>query len=109
MLPRTTEIRTKTNLKTKEQPELPENQTVWKSDNQGVKEETFIQIGRRDRERQLGQREHGARQWTNASEVATGRPGQARLQLADWAVSHLGEDKLGETTEEQDKPRNPEL
>ena len=29
-------------FKNKKQPELPENRTVWKSDNQGVKEETFI-------------------------------------------------------------------
>ena len=34
-------------FKNKKQPELPENHTVWKSDNQGVKEETFIQTGRR--------------------------------------------------------------
>ena len=26
------------------------NQTVWKSDNQGVKEETFIQTGRKGRD-----------------------------------------------------------
>ena len=26
---------------------LPENLTVWNSDNQGVKEETFIQTGSR--------------------------------------------------------------
>ena len=26
---------------------MPENQVVWKSDKQGVKEETFIQTGRR--------------------------------------------------------------
>ena len=45
--------RTMTNLKTKKQPELPENQTAWNSDNQ---EETFIQSGRRGRDRQLGQR-----------------------------------------------------
>ena len=44
---RTTKTRTMTNLKTKKQPELPENQTVWKSNNQEVKEETFIQISRR--------------------------------------------------------------
>ena len=37
-------------FKNKKQPELPENQTVWKSNNQGVKEETFIQIARRDRD-----------------------------------------------------------
>ena len=33
--------------KNKKQPELTENRTVWKSDNQGDKEETFIQTGRR--------------------------------------------------------------
>ena len=31
----------------KKQPELLENGTVWKSNNQGVREETFIQTGRR--------------------------------------------------------------
>ena len=39
--------------KNKKQPELPENQTAWKSDNQGVKEETFIQTGRKGRGGQL--------------------------------------------------------
>ena len=34
-------------FRNKKQPELTENQTVWKSDNQGVKEETLIQTGRR--------------------------------------------------------------
>ena len=38
---------------------MPENSTVWKPDNQGVKEETFTQIGRRA----VGQRGHSARQW----------------------------------------------
>ena len=37
---------TTTNLKTRKQLELTENQTVWKSDNQGVRE-TFIQTSRR--------------------------------------------------------------
>ena len=32
-------------FKNKKQPELPENQTVWKPNNQGVNEETFIQTG----------------------------------------------------------------
>ena len=36
------------------QPELSENRTVWKSNNQGVKEETFIQTGRRGGDGQLG-------------------------------------------------------
>ena len=33
-------------FKNKKQPELTENQTVWKSDNKGDKEETFIQTTR---------------------------------------------------------------
>ena len=41
-------------FKNKKQPELTENQTVWKSNNQGDKEETFIQTGRRGRDGQLG-------------------------------------------------------
>ena len=40
-------------FKNKKQPELTENRTVWNSDNQGVKEETFIQNGRRGGDRQL--------------------------------------------------------
>ena len=44
--------KTKQNKKT---PELPENQTVWKSNNQGVKEETFIHTGRRGGDGKPGQ------------------------------------------------------
>ena len=33
-------------FKSKKQPELTENRTTWKSDNQGDKEETFIQTSR---------------------------------------------------------------
>ena len=50
-------------FKNKIKPELPENQTVWKSNNQGVIEETFIQTGRRGRDRQLGWRGLEARWW----------------------------------------------
>ena len=50
-------------FKAKTQPELPENWTVWKSDNQGVKEETFIQTGRRGRDGQLGHREYVTSLW----------------------------------------------
>ena len=46
MPPCTTETRTTTNLNKTPQ-ELTENRTIWKSDNQEVKEETFIQTGRR--------------------------------------------------------------
>ena len=35
-------------FKNKKQSELTENQTVWKSNNQGDKQETFIQTSRRD-------------------------------------------------------------
>ena len=42
-------------FKNKIQIELPENQTVWKANNQGVKE-TFIQTGRRNGDRKPGQR-----------------------------------------------------
>ena len=41
-------------FKNKKQPKLTENQTGWKSDNQGVKEDTFIQTGRRGGDGQLG-------------------------------------------------------
>ena len=41
-------------FKNKKQPELTENQTVWKSDNQGDKEETFIQTSRRGGDGQQG-------------------------------------------------------
>ena len=34
-------------FKNKKPPELTENRIVWKSDNQGDKEETIIQTGRR--------------------------------------------------------------
>ena len=50
-----------TNLKTKKQPELPENKIVWKSNNQGVKEETFFQTGRRVGDWKLGWRGRAAR------------------------------------------------
>ena len=45
LLPRTTKRRI-TQFKNNKQPEVPENQTAWNSNNQGVKE-TFIQTGRR--------------------------------------------------------------
>ena len=41
-------------FKNKKQPELTENRIVWKSDNEGVKEETFIQTGRRGGDGQPG-------------------------------------------------------
>ena len=43
-------------FKNKKQPELTENRTVRKSDNQGDKEETVIHTGRRGRDGQPGRR-----------------------------------------------------
>ena len=37
---------------------MPENHTVWKSDNQAVKDETLIPTGRRGRDGKLRQRGH---------------------------------------------------
>ena len=82
--------RAATNLKTKKQPELPENRTVWEPDNQGVKEETFTQTGRRGGGRQLVWRELPARQ-----------------RLVEQAVPHLHADKLGGITGDRDSPHNP--
>ena len=56
---------------------MPENRTVWKSDNQGVKEETLIQTGRRGGHGQPGQRECVARRLTK----------QARHSWTGW--SHI--------------------
>ena len=38
---------------------MPENQTVWKFDNQGFKAAVFINMGRRGGDGQLGWRGHG--------------------------------------------------
>ena len=65
-------------FKNKKQPELTENQTVWKSDNQGVKEETFIQSGRRGGNRQPGRED--------LRQGSAGGPGWARLWLAGKEV-----------------------
>ena len=40
-------------LNLKKHPELSENLTIWKSDNQGFKEATFVQMGRRGREAEM--------------------------------------------------------
>ena len=64
---------------------MPENGTVWKSDNQGEKEDTFIQTSRKGEDGQRGKRGLTARQW-----------------LEDRAVPHLRMDKPGGTTGETD-------
>ena len=89
--PRTTKRRTTTHLKTKKQPKLIENRTVWKSDNQGVKEETLTQTSRRGGDGQLG--------------------GEDSRKGCSWqpVVPHSCADKSGGTNGERDRPHNPGL
>ena len=52
---------------------------MWKSDNQGVKEETFIQTGRRGRDRQVDgeDSQQGSRGRTGVDKMVAGRPSEA--------------------------------
>ena len=88
-------------FKNKKQLELLENQTVWKSDNQGVKEETSIQTDKGA--------EMGIQADRTGSKAAARGPGrgaswhledQATCWLVDKVVAHFHEDKLGGTTGE---------
>ena len=66
----------------KKEPELAENRTVWKSNNQADKEETFIQTGRMGRDGQPGWRGH-------TSKVAAGGPSKVADCGAGWAKLQL--------------------
>ena len=71
---------------------MTENQIVWKSANQGFKEDTFIETGRRSGNKQLGRVDlwHSSGWRAREGKTAAGRPseaadcgvGWARLQLA---------------------------
>ena len=74
-------------FKNKKPPELTENRTAWKSDNQGVKEETFVHTSRRGRD---GQKRLVARRELED---------QARWRLADWEVPLSRVGKPGGTTD----------
>ena len=78
---------------------MPENQTVWKPDNQGVKEETSSRL--------LGGAETGSRGGEDAWQSGSWRIGQARQWLVEQVIPHLRGDKLGGTTGEQDRLCNP--
>ena len=92
-------------FKNKKQPELTENRTVWKSDNQGDKEKTFIhtckrggdgQLGREDSRQGSGWRtQQGGRVWS--------RVGKAAASLAAAAASEAAAGGPG------DRPHNPEF
>ena len=76
----------------KKQPELPENQTVWRCDNQGVKEETFIQTGRRGRDGKPGWR--GFTAWW-CPEVLGRRGGGWRMGQSHICMWIKWEEQLG--------------
>ena len=74
-------------FKNKNQPQLSENQTVWNYNNQGIKEKTFTQTGRRGTDRQPGRRGH-------AGKVAAGRLGiptiaYGQTRRSNWGVRQL--------------------
>ena len=86
------------NLKTKKQPELTENRTVWKSDHQGDKEETFIQTVKRGRGAETcswAERAHSKVAAGGPSEVADCGAGWAKLQLAEEAAAGAPDDTPG--------------
>ena len=76
----------------KKQLELTENQTVWKSDNQGIKEETSSRL--------VGGAETGSQAERTRGKAVAGEP--ARQQIADWAVphsrAHNREEQMGSKT-----------
>ena len=66
-------------FKNKKQPELTENRTEWKSDNQGDREKTLIQTGRRGRDGQPGGEDswQGSGWWTQQGGGLWSRRGKA--------------------------------
>ena len=60
----TTTAKTTTTAQNKFLPDLSENQGAWKSDSQGLKEATFIQMGRRGRD---------AKAWRGSPTLMCGR------------------------------------
>ena len=93
-----------------------ENQTVWKSDNQGNKE-TLTQTGGGAEMGSRAEGTHGKAAASGPSEVADCGAGRARLQLpnptrwwlADPAATHLRIDKPGGMVGEQSRRCNPGL
>ena len=82
-------------FKNKKQPELTENQTTQKSDNQGDKEETFIQTDRRGGDGQPGRTGLTAVQLDPETWQIVGPMGQAVQPLADSGAPHSRIDKPG--------------
>ena len=66
--PYTTTAKIITRLQNKYHPELSGNPAVWKSDNQGFKEATFIQMGRR------AETQRGTEKWSGTERQWKGQP-----------------------------------
>ena len=85
-------------FKNKKQPELTENRTVWKSNNQGDKEEPFIQTSRMGGDRQPGQRGLVARRWLAEPTVQPRAPARGNKASNLWLKTPVGvEVAAGET------------
>ena len=78
-------------FKNKNRPELTENRTVWKSDNQGDKDETFIQTIGGVEMGSWVERTHSKSAAGGPSEVADCGMGWAKLQLEDPTRSWLAD------------------
>lgn len=59
--------------KYRKQPEVPEHQNIWKSNNQGLQEDTFIQTGRVGGDGKPGWRASMTR-WLRADQGRLGSP-----------------------------------
>ena len=80
-------------FKNNKQPELPENQTVWESDNQGVKKETLTQTSRRGGDGQLGKEDS-----CQVGSWRTRRDGGLRTVRSHIFVQKNLEEQLGSKT-----------
>ena len=81
-------------FKNKKQPELAENQTTRKSNNQGDKEKTFIETGRRGGDGQPGRTGFAATWLDPETWGIVEQMGQAVRQLADPVAPHSCIDTL---------------
>ena len=71
--PSTTTAKITTRLQKKYHPESSENRAVWKSDKQGIKEVTFIQMGRNDRDEEMWNgRSHKHVRWIKVERGTSG-------------------------------------
>ena len=81
---------------------MTENRTVWKSDNQGVKEETFIQTSRRGRDAAEMERTRGKVVAGRPSEVVAGGAGSPTFAQINW------EKQLGIQTDQKPREIKPQ-